>query len=235
ELEGKLLPDGKVFDTRTVTFNLGEGSEINVCEGIERALEKFNKDEKSRITIQPKYAFKSEGNTALGVPPNSAVEYVLKLTNFEKSKELWSMEGSEKLEQAKIFKEKGTNYFKESKYPLAIKMYKRIATFVEGNELLLSAHLNLALVYLKVTPPHYFEASQHANKALKIEPNNVKGLFRLGQAMVGLGEAESAMKEFQKVAAANQIIVCRNAIQKQKQREKTMYANMFDKFAQHDA
>lgn len=127
-----MLADGKVFDSRTVTFNLGEGSEVDVCEGIERALEKFNKDEKSRITIQPKYAFKSEGNATLGVPPNSAVEYVVKLTNFVKTKEVWCLEGGERLEQAKMVKEKGTNYFKQAKYPLAIKMYKRVITLVEG-------------------------------------------------------------------------------------------------------
>lgn len=132
ELEGKVLPDGKVFDNRTLTFSLGEGADNNICEGVERALEKFLKDEKSRLTIQPKYAFKSEGNSDLGVPPNSAVEYVVKLTNFEKAKESWSMDGPEKIEQAKIYKEKGTNYFKAGKHQLAIKMYKRVGTLLDG-------------------------------------------------------------------------------------------------------
>ncbi|XP_060802151.1 FK506-binding protein 59 isoform X2 [Amyelois transitella] len=257
ELEGKLLPDGKVFDTRTVTFSIGEGSESNVCEGVERALEKFQKGEKSRLTIQPKYAFKSEGNADLGVPPNTPVEYIVKLVSFEKAKETWSMDGSEKLDQARIFKEKGTNYFKANKYQLAIKMYKRIVPLIsdmpedsseteenkqQAKELLISAHLNLALVYLKVTPPHHFEAKDNASKALKLEPRNVKGLFRRGLALLGLGDAELALQDFQAVAqaepqnkaAANQIIVCRATIQKQQQREKQLYANMFDKFAKKD-
>ncbi|XP_075975972.1 FK506-binding protein 59kD isoform X2 [Anticarsia gemmatalis] len=256
ELEGRLLPDGKVFDTRTVTFPLGEGSEHNVCEGIERALEKFVKDEKSRITLQPRYAFKAEGNAELGVPANAEVEYTVKLTNLEKTKH-WLMDGSEKIEQAKMFKEKGTNYFKASKFQLAIKMYKRVVSMVDSmtedsteseenqaqaKELVQSAHLNLSLVYLKVTPVHYFEAKDHATKALKFDEKNVKGLFRQGQALLGLGEAEEALKDFEKVleiepqnkAAANQIIVCKATIRKQKQKEKQMYANMFDKFAKHD-
>ncbi|CAK1543787.1 unnamed protein product [Leptosia nina] len=255
ELEGKF--DSKVFDTRTVTFTLGEGSEHNVCEGIERALEKFLKDEKSHLTIQPKYAFKSEGNKDLGVPPNAVVEYTVKLVSFEKAKESWSMDGDEKLEQAKIVKEKGTDYFKSSKYQLAIKKYKKVVSLLEdmpdntseseedqskAKELLISAHLNLALVYLKVTPIHYYEARDHASKALKFDSKNVKGLFRRGQALLGLGEAEGAIKDFQAIvemepqnkAAANQVLVCRNTLQKQKQREKQMYANMFDKFAKHD-
>lgn len=132
ELEGK-LPDGKVFDTRTVTFTLGEGTESNICEGIERALEKFALGEKSRLTLQPRYAFKSEGNKEMGVPPNSVVEYVVKLTSFEKAKESWAMDGEEKLEQAKIAKEKGTSYFKSNKFQLAIKKYKKVVSLLDGN------------------------------------------------------------------------------------------------------
>ncbi|KAL4702810.1 hypothetical protein ACJJTC_003968 [Scirpophaga incertulas] len=258
ELEGRLVADGKLFDNRTVTFALGEGSEHNVCEGIERALEKFLKDEKSRLTIQPKYAFKSEGNSGLGVPPNSVVEYIVKLTSFEKAKESWLMDGAEKLDQAKIFKEKGTEYFKANKFHLAIKMYKRVVSMVDdltedtreseetkaaAKELFLSAHLNLSLVYLKVRPPHHLEARDHAAKALQVDQNNVKALFRRGQALLGLGDALPAINDFQRIlqaepnnkAAANQIIVCKATIQKQKEKEKQLYANMFDKFAKHDS
>ncbi|CAK1578935.1 unnamed protein product [Parnassius mnemosyne] len=258
ELEGRLKADGKVFDTRTVTFTLGEGSENNICEGIEIALESFSKDEKSRLTIAPKYGFKSEGNNELGVPPDATLEYIVKLVSFETTKETWSMDANEKLEQAKIYKERGTNHFKNNKFHLSIKMYKKVDSLLEymlddsseteeiktqAKELLLSAHLNLSLVYLKVNPPHYFEAREHATKALKYDPNNVKGLFRRGQALLGLGEAEQAIQDFRKVvdaepqnkAAANQIIVCQATIQKQKRKEKQLYANMFDKFAKHDS
>ncbi|XP_047505256.1 FK506-binding protein 59 isoform X1 [Pieris napi] len=255
ELEGKY--GDKVFDTRTVTFTLGEGTEHNVCEGIERALEKFLKDEKSRLIIQPKYAFKSEGNKELGVPPNTPVEYVVKLLSFEKAKESWSMDGDEKLEQAKLAKEKGTEYFKGNKFMLAVKKYKKVVSLVEdmpedtseseenksqAKELLVSAHLNLALVHLKVSPPHHYEAKDHATKALKLDEKNVKGLFRRGQALLGIGEAERAIEDFRAIvemepenkAAVKQVLLCRNTLQKQKQREKQMYANMFDKFAKHD-
>uniref|UniRef100_S4NUQ3 peptidylprolyl isomerase n=2 Tax=Pararge aegeria TaxID=116150 RepID=S4NUQ3_9NEOP len=257
ELEGK-LPDGKVFDARTVTFVLGDGLASDICEGVERALEKFNQGEKSKLTIQPKYGFKSEGNKKLGVPPNSVVEYVVRLVSFEKSKEVWQMDTEEKLEQSNVLKESGTNYFKESKFQLAIKKYKKVVSLLDdipsntfdteehktrAKALLVSVHLNLALVYLKVTPPHHYEAKDHATKALNLDPNNVKGLFRRGQALLALGEADQALKDFEKVveaepqnkAAANQILVCRATLQKQKQLEKTMYANMFDKFAKKDA
>ncbi|CAH2269786.1 jg18973 [Pararge aegeria aegeria] len=216
ELEGK-LPDGKVFDARTVTFVLGDGLASDICEGVERALEKFNQGEKSKLTIQPKYGFKSEGNKKLGVPPNSVVEYVVRLVSFEKSKEVWQMDTEEKLEQSNVLKESGTNYFKESKFQLAIKKYKKVVTLLDdipsntfdteehktrAKALLVSVHLNLALVYLKVTPPHHYEAKDHATKALNLDPNNVKGLFRRGQALLALGEADQALKDFEKVVEA---------------------------------
>lgn len=72
----------------------------------------------------------------------------------------------------------------------------------QAKELLLSAHLNLSLVYLKVTPVHHFEARDHATKALNFDQTNVKGLFRRGQALLGLGEAETALKDFQRVVEA---------------------------------
>lgn len=72
----------------------------------------------------------------------------------------------------------------------------------QAKELTVSAHLNLSLVYLKVTPVHHFEAKDHAAQALTYDPNNIKGLFRRGQALLGLGEAEQALRDFQKIVDA---------------------------------
>lgn len=125
------LPGTEIpFETKSLQFNLGEGSEVGVCDGIEKGLEKFKSGETSRLIIQPKYAFKSEGNKDLGVPANSVVEYTVTLKSFEKAKDSWSLDSDERTVQAKIFKEKGTNYFKAAKYALAIRMYKKTVEFL---------------------------------------------------------------------------------------------------------
>ena len=41
------------------------------------------------------------------------------------------MDAEEKLEQAKLCKEKGTNHFKAAKYALANKQYAKIVTLLE--------------------------------------------------------------------------------------------------------
>lgn len=63
---------------------MGEGSEFGICEGLERAIEKFKKGEKSRIELKSKYAFKAEGKAELNIPPNADIEYEVELKNFEK-------------------------------------------------------------------------------------------------------------------------------------------------------
>ncbi|PNF36127.1 hypothetical protein B7P43_G10963 [Cryptotermes secundus] len=131
-------------------------------------------------------------------------------------------------------------------------MYKKVISFLEfgsGFEgdldaerkaLLLVGHLNLALCHLKLL--EHVEARDQCDKALKLDPSSEKGLFRRGQANLGLGEPEKAKVDFEAVckmdpnnkAAANQIILCNKKIKEQKGREKKIYANMFEKFAQRD-
>lgn len=242
----------RVFEERELSFPLGEGSEFGICEGLERALEKFKKGEKSRIVLKAKYAFKAEGNPALGIPPDANIEYEAELKNFEKAKESWSLDSNEKIEQAKFFKDKGTNYFKNEKYALALKMYKKAVSFVdcdsgfegdletERKALLVVGHLNLALCHLKLQ--EHIEARDQCDKALTLNPTSEKGLFRRGQAYLGLGEPEKAKVDFEAVhkldpnnkAAATHIILCNKEIKEQKVREKKIYANMFEKFAQRD-
>ncbi|KAK1124520.1 hypothetical protein K0M31_006869 [Melipona bicolor] len=244
--------NGKIFEDRDVQFSLGEGEDCGVIEGVEKALESFKSGEKSRLKIKSKYAFKNVGKPEFDIPPNATVEYTVELKSFEKAVESWSLKNNQQVEQAKLYKEKGTNYFKANKYNLAIKMYKKVASFLEyedsfegdlktqRNDLILSAHLNLALCYLKMD--QNVEAKDSCNEALKLSPQNEKALFRRGQAYLALASPEIAIKDFQEVlkvepkntAAVKQIGICNNLIKKQLEKEKKLYANMFDKFAQED-
>ena len=62
------------------------------------------------------------------------------------------------------------------------------------------------------------------------------------QGYLGLAEPELAKKDFEAVlqlapenkAALNSILICNNQIKEQKKKEKMIYANMFEKFAQKD-
>lgn len=89
----------------------------------------------------------------------------------------------------------------------------------------------------------YFDARNAATSALEVDPHNEKGLFRRGQAYLALGEPQMASHDFQELlkrdpnnkAAQTQLAVCAKALREQLQKEKKIYANMFDKFAKMDA
>merc|ERR1712156_681219 len=55
-----------------------------------------------------------------------SLKYDINLKSFERAKESWQMDGEEKLEQSLLFKEKGTEFFKQSKYDMASKKYNKI-------------------------------------------------------------------------------------------------------------
>lgn len=110
----------------------------------------------------------------------------------------------------------------------------------ERQQLLLSSHLNLALCYLKTQ--EYFEAKNAATTAIELDENNEKAFFRRGQALLYIGEAQLAANDFATVlklepnnkAAQVQLTACNKTIKDQLQKEKKIYANMFDKFAKMD-
>jgi FK506-binding protein 4/5 len=133
--------EGKVIEERDIEFNIGEGEEFGVISGVETALEKMSQGETSRLVIKPKYAFGSEGNEQLQVPANAMVEYTVTLNEFEKAVESWKLDKEESLEQGKIFKEKGTKYFKQEKFRMALKFYEKCHSFLSNCGELTKPHL----------------------------------------------------------------------------------------------
>ena len=57
--------------------------------------------------------------------------YDLHLKSFERAKESWQLDGEQKLEQAKLFKDKGTLFFKDGKYDMASNKYNKIIEMLE--------------------------------------------------------------------------------------------------------
>lgn len=230
--------NGKILEEQNTSFELGKGSDYNIVPGVELALKKFKKGEKCILK---------------NIPPNADVDFEVTLHNFEKNKKIWEYETYEKIVQANFCKIKGTNLFKDGKYFLAAKQYKKIVTFLENethqdneicnqiSQLLLTGLLNLTMCFLKMEK--YLDALIHCNQVLHIEPNNTKGLYRRGIAHLGMNNYDMAEKDFQAVlqvdgnnkAAVNQLAICKNKLKEQRNKDKQVYANMFQRFAESDA
>ncbi|XP_062914055.1 peptidyl-prolyl cis-trans isomerase FKBP4 isoform X2 [Mobula hypostoma] len=248
-LEGKY--QGTVFDSRDISFIIGEGEEVDIPVGIEKALQEMEKGEEAIILLKPKYGFGEEGKPKFHIPSNANLVYEVVLKNFEKAKESWEMNIDEKLEQSAIVKEKGTAHFKCGKYNQATIQYKKIVSWLEhesglseellqqSNALRLAAHLNLAMCYIKMD--ENLQAVENCEKALELDANNEKALFRMGEARLALNDYELAKANFQKIvqlypnkAAKMQIGICQKKIKEQLDREKKIYAKMFPKFTSTD-
>jgi len=80
------------------------------------------------------------------------------------------------------------------------------------------------------------------NEVLRLDPANVKALYRRGQSDLSLGDFERALDDFANVrllepenkAAINQETICKQKIKEYKEKQKKVYANMFSKFATTD-
>ncbi|KAM9807908.1 peptidyl-prolyl cis-trans isomerase FKBP4 [Neosynchiropus ocellatus] len=244
--------NGRVFDEREMKFEVGDGEILGLPVGVEKAIMAMEQGEEALFHIKPKYGFGTEDNAKYNIPAGETIQYRIKLTAFEKAKESWEMNTAEKLEQSSVVKEKGTQYFKEGKYKKASVQYKRIVSWLEhesslsGEEetkakaLKLAAHLNLAMCFLKLQEPS--QALESCDKALEMDGSNEKALFRRGEALYGMKEFERAKEDFQRVlqlypankAAKSQVVLCQKQIKEQREKDKRIYANMFQKFAERD-
>ncbi|KAK1887167.1 Peptidyl-prolyl cis-trans isomerase FKBP4 [Dissostichus eleginoides] len=245
--------EGRVFDEREIKFEIGDGEGLGLPVGVEKAIIAMEQGEEAIFHIKPKYGFGSAGNAKHEIPGGATLQYKIKLAAFEKAKESWEMNTVEKLEQSIIVKEKGTQYFKEGKYKQASVQYKRIVSWLENESglseedekkakaLQLAANLNLAMCFLKLQEPN--KALENCDKALELNPSNEKALFRRGEALFGMKEFDQAKDVFQQVlqlypankAAKSQVVLCQTRIKAQHEKDKRIYANMFQKFAERDS
>lgn len=242
--------DGKCFDDREkLEFEIGDTSGKNIIEGLEHALTKMKKEEHCNLFIKSSKAWGAEGNELFKIPPNTDVIYEVTLIEFEKAKESWQLNWEDKLKQSELFKNKGTDLFKQGKFALAIKKYSRIPDYLKdevfdlekdkenGDKLQLAAYLNLAMCNLKLK--NYNDAKDACKKALEFDAKNEKGLFRLGQALTGMGDYDEAIKSFEQVVennaenkdAHNQILSCKQKIKESKTKEKALYSKMMSAFS----
>ncbi|GFR73423.1 peptidylprolyl isomerase [Elysia marginata] len=235
-----------VFAETTASFTLGEVEDPKICSGLEMAVKKMKEKERSKFTMAPAYAFGKEGSETLGIPPDAILVFDVELQSFEKAKKAYEMDTPEKLDQAQIRKEKGTELFKKGLLEKAKLNYSTVLDYLDGetlegeekekrDALVLMARMNLALCELKLGDNA--KAIEHCNEALQLSENNAKAYFRRGQAHLNRKDYDLAIKDYEKVvslepenkAAKNHIIVCRKKLQDEHQREKKLYQNMFSK------
>jgi len=243
--------DGAVFDERNVDFEIGEGANVNIPEGLETAIQKMKNGEVAQVIVKSDHGFGKDGNKDLGVPGGYSLCYEITLNSFEKAKEAHQLNPMEKVQHAKVFKEKGTSFFKNSKFQQAAAKYQKVVNFLsideedeesygvdeeERRELLKAGRLNLAMCYIKLG--RWMEARDTCTKVIEAKGENIaKAWFRRGEANFSLKDYGAAKADFEKTlklepenkAAKNKLVLCQQAVKAEKEREKKMFGNIFER------
>jgi len=153
------------------------------------------------------------GEAILGAPIEGGcdVEWEVELVGFDRPRQMEEMAPHEVLQEVRAFKAAGNALFKEGrcalakpKYEKALKYLKRglhIETeelVLEAEELQLSCHLNVAACAHKLAD--YAEAVRQCDKALQIDPDHPKALFRRGQAYLMTSDFDLARRDMEALA-----------------------------------
>jgi len=239
--------EGRVFYDREVEFVLGEGSEYQLPEGVDRALRRVNKGEKCRVVLKGnRYTYGSSPPPEFKLPPNAQITFTLFLKEFEKVKASWEMTETEKLENAQKLKERGNEFLAQSKLALALNKYNGIILLLEhatkpsseemANEyekVLIAGWLNCALINLKMTENS--ECIKNCDKVLAKAPDNVKALYRKAQALQKRKDYEEAIEVYKRVsdvdstnkAASQSIAECKERLKEIREKERKCFSKMF--------
>ncbi|MCP9264657.1 Peptidyl-prolyl cis-trans isomerase FKBP4 [Dirofilaria immitis] len=166
-----------------------EGSEVGLPEGVDRALRRFNKGEKSAIHLKGnRFTFGITPPPEYNLPPHAEIDFTLFLKEYEKVKASWELTGEEKLDAAEAAKERGTMFFKQGKLRLAAAKYMRIIELLEYEKSLENdAKKDEMRCCLPVTLT-----------ALEVDPKCVKALYRKALALQEQNDADEAIVEYKK-------------------------------------
>ncbi|OVA20352.1 Peptidyl-prolyl cis-trans isomerase [Macleaya cordata] len=246
------LSDGTIFDKKgydgedPLEFKVDEEQ---IIEGLDMAVATMKRGEFAQVIINHEYGFgETETKTKFAVvPARSILYYDVEVVGFTKVTESWDMEAAQKLEYAAKRKEQGNAYFKDGKYKRASLRYDMAAKYVEfdstfteeqkkaGNFFKVSCNLNNASCKLKLK--EFREAATLCSKVLKLEPSNIKALFRRAQAYMettDLDLAELDLKKALVIDADNgevkqQLQRLKNLKSYYDKKDSTLYANMMKK------
>nr|CAD2200660.1 unnamed protein product [Meloidogyne enterolobii] len=247
--------NGRVFYDRELEYIMGEGFEHQLPEGVDKALRRINKGEKCKVTLKGRFGYGTQPPSEFGLNANETIIFTLFLKDFEKVKASWELLDEEKLIEALKFKERGTKFFGEGKYQLALSKYNAIVSLLEfarpskpdeeeGKQLtekygqtLIAAWLNIVLVNLKMGEKA--EAIRNCDKVLEKNPKNVKALYRKAQAQQMFKDFEEAIETYKIVlelepenkAAIQQIQECRHQLNILNERERKKFKGLFDRLA----
>ena len=75
--------NAREFLDRNTKFTLGEGSEVDIVEGVEQGLRSMKSGERALLRIKARYAYGAEGYEKRGIPPDADVEFDVDFEDYD--------------------------------------------------------------------------------------------------------------------------------------------------------
>jgi FKBP-type peptidyl-prolyl cis-trans isomerase/tetratricopeptide (TPR) repeat protein len=189
-----------------------------VAKFVERCAEKMEKGVKAvfyyyaKKPIPPeslKYSLHSDKEKEVFAHADEkCLELHMEMINFVEQEREWQMEGDRRLVVANQMKEEGNQFFKQQRYELALKRYKRGVDLLssdhkfnedqkeQAKKLKVALHNNIAVIEFK--RKNIKDVIKHCNKSLEIQSNNVKALVKRAQAHAANGDYDLAIQDLMK-------------------------------------
>lgn len=235
------LEDGSVVaknedKQRPFKFRLGSAE---VIRGFETAVLSMQVGETASYVIQPEYAYGAAGLDDL-IKPNAVIHLIVTLLEVEPvAKSRWELDEDERLSLSVSLKNDGNEQFKNKQIESARDTYREAFKYIEFDtgdkfhELKISLLLNIALMCNKLK--EYTESVSAADQALDVNELSAKALYRRASAKQGLMQLDEAAADLHAALAIepdnqdvkNEIAKIKDALTKQKAREKQLYEQMF--------
>lgn len=239
------LDDGTVIEEQK-DWRIILGDMETVC-GLDITLALMEKGEVAEVVIPARLGYGDKGREP-DVPPKATLHYQVELLDTYPAKEESELPFQERLSIGDAKRERGNFWYSRGDYSNAAHCYRRALDFLDDMGLNLSespADLQLLLetrlkVYNNLTATQmkmeaYEAALKSVDFVLKVQPNNVKALYRKGKILASQGnvsEAVSVLKKALKLEPDTKIIqqeLSRLLVRKEKEdrAEKAMYKRMF--------
>lgn len=245
------LEDGTVVeehDELSVELN---GSEV--IQGLDLVLSLLDVGQQVTAVIKPRFGYGKLGLPPK-VPPDATLIYTIQLLKVEYAPELTSVPFEDRKKKAQFKKDKGNWWFSRGDAHKAIQCYRPALdtlqettpftsddakvtempedVFRDFVQLKLVIYNNLAAAQIMIDA--YDSALMSVDNVIKLEPNNVKALYRKGKILAAKGNTDDALEVFTKAstlepennAVKKELNICRNRQAKEKLQAKSLYKKM---------
>ncbi|XP_039258157.2 peptidyl-prolyl cis-trans isomerase FKBP8-like [Styela clava] len=237
------LEDGTLVEKNDdLVFVLGMQ---DILDAIDISVALMERGEVAAVESDAKYAYGSEGKLP-EVPPNAKLIFEIEVLKIQDGPFSSTIDLDRRIKWADAKRQAGNKLYSAKKYDEATMTYTRCTKALEKgwmceeseagrvriNELRIKCYNNLTASQMK--QEKWQDAFKSCRAAEKLEPNNVKALFRKGKIHVMLGELDKAVDVLTKAGKlepenkviANEIAKHKKKLDKQKESQKKMYRRM---------